>query len=141
MNARRKKGRRIFETFSSQGPSEFLEVSRARWDEYHRLLVTQEEKSRRKAQELECGVSQSWAAVYQSIARRMLSYLDNSEAFQMSTGELKEQVLCSNEPSVAIERVVRQARSEKDKKLFQIFSRHGAKESGNAWTFMKQLGI
>ena len=29
MNARKKKGRRIFEIFSSQGPSEFLVVGRA----------------------------------------------------------------------------------------------------------------
>ena len=50
----------------------------------------------------------------------MLSYLDNSEAFQVSTEELKEQVLYLN---VTIERVVRQERSEKHKKLFQIFSR------------------
>ena len=39
-----------------------------------------------------------------------------------------EQVLSPNEPNVNIERIVRQARSEKHKKLFQIFSRQGAKE-------------
>ena len=33
-----------------------------------------------------------------------------------------------NEPSVDIVRIVKQARSEKHKKLFQIFSRKGAKE-------------
>ena len=89
-------------------------VSRARWDEYQRMLVTQEEESRRRAQEVDCGDNQSWAAVYQSIARRMLSYLDNSEALKASAKELKEQVLSPNEPCVDMERIVRQTRSEKD---------------------------
>ena len=39
---------------------------------------------------------------------------------KVSTKELKEQVLSPNEPSVNIERIARQARSEKRKKLFQI---------------------
>ena len=56
------------------GESEFLLASRAR------VLGTQEEESRKKAQEVDCEVSQSWTAVYQSIARRMLSDLDKSEA-------------------------------------------------------------
>ena len=66
---------------------------------------------------MDCGVDQSWAEVYQSIARRMLGYLDNSEALKVSTKELKkEQVLSPNEPSVNIEGIVRQARSETHKK-------------------------
>ena len=113
MNARKKKGRKIFGIFSSKGPSEFLVVSRTRWGGYQRMLVTQEEESRRRAQEVDCGVNQSWAAVYQLIARRMLSYSDNSEALKVSTKELKEQVLSPNEPSVNMERIVRQAREVK----------------------------
>ena len=53
------------------------------------MLVIQDEESRRRAQEVDCAVNQSWAAV----ARRMLSYLDNSEALKVSTKELKEQVV------------------------------------------------
>ena len=64
-------------------------VSRMRWNERQRVLVTQEEESRRRAQEVDCGVNQSWAAVYQSIERRILSYLDKSEALKVSTKELK----------------------------------------------------
>ena len=90
MYARKKQDRKIFEIFSSEGPSEFLVVSRARWDEYQRMLVTQEEESRRRAQEVDCGVNQSWAAVYQSITRRMLSYLDNSKGLKVSTKELNQ---------------------------------------------------
>ena len=70
----------------------------------------------KKESEVDCGVDQSWAEVNQWIARRMLSYLDNSEALKVSTKELKEQVLSPNEPSVDIERIVRQARSETHKK-------------------------
>ena len=43
--------------------------------------------SRRGTQEVDCEVNKSWAAVYQSVARRMLSYLDNSEALKEGTKE------------------------------------------------------
>ena len=126
--ARRKKGGRIFEIFSSQGPSEVLVASRARWDERQRALVTEEEESRRKAQDVDYKVNRNWTAVYQTVARRILSYLDNSEALKVSTKELKEQGLSPSEPSVNMEHIVRQARSEKKKKLFQISSIQGTKE-------------
>ena len=74
--AKRNKGREIFEIFSSESQSEFLVASRARWDERQRVLVTQEEESRRKAQDVDYEVNQCWTAVYQSMARRMLSFLD-----------------------------------------------------------------
>ena len=72
---------------------------------------------------MDWGVSQSWAAIYQSIARRTWSYQHNSEALKVSTKELKEQVLSPNEPSVNMERIVRQARSEKHKKSFPDIQR------------------
>ena len=65
----------VFENFSSKGQSELLAASRVRWDELQRLLVTQEEESRRKAQESDYEVHQNWTAAYQTMARRMLSYL------------------------------------------------------------------
>ena len=80
--------------------------------------------SRKRTQEVDCEVNNSWAAVYQSIARRMLS----CEAFKVSTKELEEHVFHPDEPSVDIEHIVRQARGEKHKKMFQMLSRHGAKE-------------
>ena len=46
---------------------------------------------------------------------------------KVSTRELKEQVLSPDESSVNKVRIARQARSEKSKKLFQIF-RQGANE-------------
>ena len=61
------------------------------------------EESRMRAQEVGCGVNQSLASVHQSIARRILSYLDNSEALKESTKDLKAQVRSPNEPSVNIE--------------------------------------
>ena len=51
--AGKNKGRKIFEIFNSKGQSESLVASRARWDERQRVLVTQEEESRRKAQEVD----------------------------------------------------------------------------------------
>ena len=78
-------------------------------------------ESERKAHEVDCEVNQSWPAIYQSIARRMLSCLGNSEAKKVSTTELKEQI--------NIERILRQARSEKHKTLLQIFSRQEANET------------
>ena len=44
MNSMRKKDRIIFQVFSTQGQSEFLVVSAARWDEYSRMRAGQEEK-------------------------------------------------------------------------------------------------
>ena len=76
---------------------------------------------------MDCEVSKSWTSVYQSIARRMWSYLDNSEASKVGTKELEERVLAPNEPSVNVEDNVRQARGENHTKMFQIFSRQGAK--------------
>ena len=67
-------------------------------------------------------------AVYQLIAERLLKHLEDSEASKASTKELKERVMPPNEPSVTIERIARQARSGKRKKLFQIFSRQGTNE-------------
>ena len=83
---------------------------------------------KRKVQEVDNEVNQHSTSVHQTIARLMLSYLDNSEASTVSTKELKEQVLSPTEPSVNIERIARQARREEHKKLFQIFSRQGANE-------------
>ena len=99
-----------------------LDASRMRWDERQRVLVTPEEESRRKAQEVDYEVVQNWTAVSQTIARRMLSYLDKSEASKVSTKELKEQVPSPNEPNVNFDRIARQA-----KKLFQIFIRQQTK--------------
>ena len=47
---------------------------------------------------------------------------------KVGTKELEEHVLAPNEPSVDIEHIVRQTRSEKHKRLFQTLSRQGAKE-------------
>ena len=45
--ARNTPGRAIFETFSPEAPSEFLVVSRARWDEHRRKISVQKEGLRR----------------------------------------------------------------------------------------------
>ena len=84
------KGGRIFDIFSSKEQSEL--ASRTRRDERQRVLVTQEKESRRKAREVDYEANQNWPAVYQTIARRMLSHLDESEASKVSTKESKETV-------------------------------------------------
>ena len=58
---------RIFDIFRSQGR---LAASRVRRDERQRLMGTQEEEARRRAQEVDRGVNQSWTAVFQSIAKK-----------------------------------------------------------------------
>ena len=62
--------------------------------------------SRRRTQEADCGVDQKWAAVYQSVARRMLSYLNHSEVLKVNTRELEYHVLAPYEPRVDIERTL-----------------------------------
>ena len=51
--------------------------------------------------------NQRWAAVYQSVARRMLSFVDHSEASKVDTKELEDHVLAPNEPRVDIDHKVR----------------------------------
>ena len=48
-------------------------------------MVTLEEESRRKAQEVDYEVNQSWTAVHQTIAKIMLKCLDDREALKIST--------------------------------------------------------
>ena len=74
-------------------------------------MATQEEESRR---------------IVQSIARNMLCYLDNSGTMKVDCEDLKEQALSPSERSVDVESIVRQARSEQNKKLFQIFQKSGS---------------
>ena len=119
--ARRKKGGRICDIFSSKRQSEVLVASRVRRDERQRVPVTQEEEARRMAQEVDYEVNQNWTAIYQTIAR---SYLDESEALKASTKEFKELVLTPKEPSVNIECIARQAKSEKRKKLLASWKEH-----------------
>ena len=57
----------------------------------------------------------------------MLKYLEDSEALKVSTRELKEKVLCPNQPSVNIY-ALRGRREVRSKKLFQISNRQGANE-------------
>ena len=44
--------------------------------------------TRRKIQEVDCGVDHRWAAAHQTVAKRMQSYLDQSEVLKVSTREL-----------------------------------------------------
>ena len=80
--------------------------------------------SRRRTQEADSEVSQIGAGVYQSIARRMLSYLDFSEALKVGAKELEEYVLALDESSINMGHIARQARSVK--KCSRSFSRQGA---------------
>ena len=64
--------------------------------------MTQDEESRRKAQEVDNEVNQKWTAVNQTIAKTMLKYLDESEAVKVSTRELQKQVLSPSEPGANI---------------------------------------
>ena len=68
-----------------------------------------------------------WTDACAGVARRMLKYLEDSEAAQVSRRELEEQVLSPNESRINIVRIARQARNDKRKKLFQIF-RQGENE-------------
>ena len=84
--------------------------------------------SRGRTHEVDCGVNQRWAAVYPAVASRMQSYLDNSETLRVDTKELEDHIFAPSEPRVDIDHIARQARGEQRQRLFQIFSRQGAKE-------------
>ena len=83
---------------------------------YERLMVTEDEESRTKAQEVDNEANQKWTVVYQTIAKTMLKYLDESEALKVSTKELQKHVLSPCEPDANIVRIrgmreVKKARS------------------------------
>ena len=79
-------------------------------------------KARRNVQDFDDEVDQSWTAAYGWTAKKMLKHLEDTEAFKVSTRDLKEQFFSPDESNdISIVRVARQARSEKSKKLFQIF--------------------
>ena len=88
--------------------------------------MEQEERARRNAQEVDDEVDHSWTPACE-IAKKLLKYLEDSEVMKVSTRELKEQVLSSDESSVNTVRIARQAKMRKSKMLFQIF-RLGANE-------------
>ena len=73
--ARRKQGGRIFEHFSSKGQSERLAASRVRWDERQRLMVTQEEESRREAQDVDHDVEE-WCSEKLPSCRSSLQWMN-----------------------------------------------------------------
>ena len=89
--------------------------------------MTQEEKARRDVQEVDDEGDQNWTAACEWTVKKMLKCLEDSKVLKVSTRKLKEHVLSPNESSVSIVRIARQVRSEKSKKLFQIF-RQGANE-------------
>ena len=72
-------------------------------------------------QEFDDDVDQNWTAACEWIAKKMLSYSEDSEVLKVGTRELKEHVLSPDESSVRKVHIGRQAKSEKSKKLFQIF--------------------
>ena len=74
-------------------------------------------------------IGKCWAAVYQSIARRMLSYLVNSEALKVGAKEMEEHVLAPDEPSVNIGHTARQERGEKRKNCSRSLADREQKKS------------
>ena len=142
-----KKGGRIFDIFSSNGQNEHKAASRVRSDERQRLMATQEEEARRNVQGVDNEVNRNLTAVHQTIAKRMLKYLEDSEALKVSTRELKEQVLSPNEPRVRIVRIAekqnavpdfQETRSERDRSR-QYGEMEGAFENWNALHSGKKL--
>ena len=51
---------------------------------YERLMVTQEEESRKNVQEVDDEINQNWTAVYQWTAKKMLRNLEDSESLKVS---------------------------------------------------------
>ena len=79
--------------------------------------------SRRKIQEVDCGVDHRWAAIYQAVGKRMLDHLNKCEGLKVDTQELEYHVLAPNEPHM-----VMHARGERHQQLFYPLSQHGAKD-------------
>ena len=81
----------------------------------------QEERARRNVEDADED-DHYWTEACEGIAKKMLMYSEDSEITKVRTRELKERVLSPNESSANIVRIARQARNEKNKKLFAIFT-------------------
>ena len=84
--------------------------------------------TRRKNQEVNIGVDHGWAVVYQTVAKRMLDYLNKCEGLKVDVQELEFHVLAQNEPNIDVKRIVMQARGERHQRLFHASSQQGANE-------------
>ena len=73
--------------------------------------------TRRTIQEVDSGADHWWAAVYQTVAKRMSDYLNKSEVLKVNAQELEFNVLAPNEPNIDIEYIVMQARGEGHQRL------------------------
>ena len=58
--------------------------------------------SRRKIQEVDCGVDHGWAAVYRTVAKRMLVYLSKSGVMSVDAQELEFHVLAPNDRNMRL---------------------------------------
>ena len=90
--ARNKQRRAIFETFSSEEASEFLVVSRARWDEHQKKMSVQNEELRRTPITLQQTSVTSmdeqgdgWSLVEKSAIAAMKGYLEESINIKVGT--------------------------------------------------------
>ena len=121
-------GTRISEIFSTREKSEHLVASKVRWDEHqrHRVALAQEERSQRSVQDDNDKGDLCWTEASEGIARRMVKFLEDSEAAKVSIRELEEQILPPNESRINVVRIARQARNEEGK-MIQIF-RQGESE-------------
>ena len=84
--------------------------------------------TRRKTQEVDCGVDHRSVAVYQAVAHRMQDFLNKSEVMKVDAQELQFHVLAPNEANIDIKHIVMQARGERRQRLFHAFSKQGANE-------------
>ena len=128
-----RRGGTAFDIFNSKGKSEHSVASDVRWDERQSRKAVQKERARRDVQEVDDEVGQNWTAAGEWIAKKMLKYLEDSEVLKVSTREVKEQVLSPNEPSVNIERIARQARSENARCCFRFSDKERTRSSSPVW--------
>ena len=77
--------------------------------------------TRLNTQEVDRGVDHRWAAGNQTVAKRMLDYLNKSEVMKVDAQEMEFHVLTPHEPE--IEHIVMHARGERHQRVFRTFSR------------------
>ena len=116
-----REGRTIFEIFSVKGKGEHLVASKMRWDECPRLRRPQDERMPKESRgSEEDRDKQVWAVDHEDRAKRMLRYVENSEALKVSLSELKEQLESLEGAEEIILKIAKQEINGKGGKPFQI---------------------
>ena len=116
-----REGRTIFEVYSVKEKGEHPVASKWRRDDYQRQRKPQEQKVWKESRGLEEEDKRKCFASCEDAAKKNAEIFEDSEDLKVSRRELKEHLESLEEAGISQMQIAKQARNERDQKLFQIF--------------------